>query len=177
MSRLGLAMYLFDKEIIDKRHEGQKSIDPALKEILDTHFGSHINKVIHWHEDVRGAFAISLPMFWWWVLGFFSYSGVEAILRNFGVEVGKFPSQIVMGPAGIVWIISVIVLCKFFMAIRQRMISVAGKKITALIDRVPQGKEAYQALIAGEPNGEYRQLLQSFIPTSPKHSDESSRIS
>lgn len=168
-------MYLFDKEIIDERHEGQKSIDPTLKEILDTHFARHIYKAIHWYEDVRGAFAISLPMFWWWVLAFLSYVGVEALYRYFGIEVGKFPSMNVYPVAGILWVILNVIFCSLFMSIRGLVITVEGKKITALIDNVPQGREAYMALIAVEPNSEYVQLLQSFVPAPPEHSDESSR--
>lgn len=163
MGRLGLAMYLIDKDIIDKRHENQQAIDPELKSILKEHFAKHLNLVIHWWENVRGMVAISGVMMWWWVVAAACYVGVERIYVHFGVKVGSFPSELVMIPAMILWLVSIISIISLFMLVLNLIIMREGKKIRKVIAKVPRGAEAFAAFIESEPNKEYQEMFRSFL--------------
>lgn len=155
-------MYLIDKDIIDKRNEGQQAIDPELKSILKEHFSKHLYWIIRWWEDGRGMVAISGLMMWWWIVAFACYAGVERLYNHFGIATKSFPSELVLIPALILWLVSCLTIVHLCMVMLNWIVMREGKKIRKVIASVPRGAEAFAALIESEPNEEYQKLFRSF---------------
>ncbi len=160
MRGLGILLEEFDHEAHEERYSWQQEIDPALREILDQHFKRDINFIFNVFENARGQFAISLPMFWWWVIGIGCYSGVKyGAEAFFGYHSKDFFDQMIAFPSIILWFFTSTFFVAAFMMLLYGFVKFQGRHIRRKIVRIDRGEEAYQALIASEKNEEYINLL------------------